>query len=468
MITRTFIKKSNTIIKGCKENFGLNPICMLHYGDMLSRFMLYFDVNNLANEYHNITEKNNIKHYLKMFNCGSINNNLGETLSGTNGSGERKRAVSFDIIAFEMPQEWDEGIGFDSRLDFWFNGASTVSESGSTWYKPSNAKMWEYDGVYSLDTLEKEYEKYLLGEDSIIVAHQHFDHGNENLNLDITNYIQKLINGEKINNGIGIAFAPDLENIFTEEIHYVGFFNNHTNTIFEPVVETIWGNEINDNRYNFTINRNNRLYLYAQIGGNLENLDEIPMCNINGEEYTVKQSKKGVYYVDVFGDKSKHEKDSICYDIWTNIKYNGINLDDVEMEFVVHPSESFFNIGKSNDVINKFSPLIQGINDCEDLLRGEEREVKVYFKRNYTYSDYELLKDAEYRIYVMNADKEVDIISWNNIDCMSDYNTFSIKTDEMLPSIYYVDIKAKYNREIKIFKKCLKFKIVSNSTNSKH
>ena len=466
MITKTFINKSNTIIKGSKENFGLNPICMLHYGDMISRFLIHFDVENLKEIHKNITEKSNIKHYLNMFNCGSIENKLNETINSFNGSGERKRAVSFDIIAFEVPMMWDEGVGFDSSLDFWFNGTSAVSESASTWYKSNNIKPWDYDGIYSLDILKKEYENFISGKESIIISCQHFDHGNENLHLDITEYIQKIINGEKPNNGICLAFSPYLEKN-NGDIQYVGFFNNHTNTIFHPFIETRWGNYINDNRFDFTLNKNNKLYLYAKIGGELASLDELPTCSINGEQYEVKQSKNGVYYVDIFGDRTKYEKDTIYYDVWSNIKYEGVELDDVEMEFVVYSPSSFFNIGKPDNSIIKYTPLIHGVNESEDLVRGEEREIKVYFKRNYTYNEYDILKNAEYRIYVMNANKEVDIIQWDSIDCIGDCNSFLIKTNEFLPSTYYVDIKTKHNGEVKIFKKCLKFTVVSNSTNIK-
>ena len=397
MVTRTFLTKSNTIIKGTKENFGLNPICMLHYGDMLSRFIINFDVTNLKNEYMSMTNVDEVTHFLKMTNCGSVNNSLAETINGFNGATERKRAVSFDVIAFKVPQAWDEGVGFDSRLDFWVNGEAIVDANASTWYKSSNATSWECGGIYSLETLEVEYEKYLQGEKSIIVARQHFDHGNENLSLNITDYIKEIINGGE-NHGLCIAFAPDYENVFTEKVNYVGFFNMHTNTIFAPCIETRWNNTILDNRYDFTLNRKNRLYLYSQIGGSLKNLDKLPKCHIENEEYVVKQSKKGVYYVEIDASTENFTSESIYYDIWSEIVYNGVVFDDVEMEFVVNPHESFFKIGKKDSAINKINIMVQGVNDMETLNRGEQREVEVYFKQSYTHGEYRLLDDVEYRV----------------------------------------------------------------------
>ena len=47
MVFRTFLDKCNTIVKGSNDNFGLNPILMLHYGGLVSRILIYFDLEEL-------------------------------------------------------------------------------------------------------------------------------------------------------------------------------------------------------------------------------------------------------------------------------------------------------------------------------------------------------------------------------------------------------------------------------------
>ena len=47
MVFRPFLDKCNTIVKGCYDNFGLNPILMLHYGGLVSRILIYFDIEEL-------------------------------------------------------------------------------------------------------------------------------------------------------------------------------------------------------------------------------------------------------------------------------------------------------------------------------------------------------------------------------------------------------------------------------------
>ena len=47
MVTKTYLSKSNTIIKGTDDNFGLNPISFISYGNILSRIILWFDIEKL-------------------------------------------------------------------------------------------------------------------------------------------------------------------------------------------------------------------------------------------------------------------------------------------------------------------------------------------------------------------------------------------------------------------------------------
>ena len=465
MITRTFIKKSNTIIENTNNNFGLNPICSLHYGTTISRFLLYFDIENIKKEYDNgnFNSDNKVTHTLRMTNCGSIDDRrFKDTIPDFCGSGIRKRASSFEIIAFEIPSNWDAGVGFDSSMDFWLIGDSAISNDGSNWEFAYNGKEWDENGIYSNEYLNSEYVKFANGEKSIIISRQKFDYGNEDINLDITTYINDVINGEKENNGICISFSPYTELLKSDATRYVGFFNNNTNTFFAPYIESRCNKQLIDNRFNFTNGKENKLLFICNLGDNLTNLDEIPTCTINGIEYPVKQAKKGVYEATISADET-FEKDSILYDVWSNIKYNGKVLNDVEMEFVVNGDENYFSLGKFKHNEKTFSPLLIGINGMEKINMGEIRTVKIYFKEEYTNNSYELLDKAEYRIYVLDGKREIDVIN-DYIDQIEDFNLFQINTGQLLPQNYHVDIKITYNNEVRCFKNCLEFEVVNNVT----
>ena len=48
-----------------------------------------------------------------------------------------------------------------------------------------------------------------------------------------------------------------------------------------------------------------------------------------------KQATKGIYYVDVNLSSEEYESDTMIYDVWSNIKYKGKELKDVELSFVI-------------------------------------------------------------------------------------------------------------------------------------
>ena len=49
IVTKTYIEKSNTIIKREKSNTGLNPVIELNYGGMLTRSLIYFLISFILN-----------------------------------------------------------------------------------------------------------------------------------------------------------------------------------------------------------------------------------------------------------------------------------------------------------------------------------------------------------------------------------------------------------------------------------
>jgi hypothetical protein len=157
-----------------------------------------------------------LHHKLKMTNCGSVtlplfNNNVFVSCK------EKQRAVSFDIIAFRLPCEWDEGRGFDYQKDYIKDSHKIVSTDGSNWFQAKNGIDWDENGIYSYETLTKDYfENFNKNDDAIIIGKQHFDNGTENMELDITNYINQVLIDNKKFNGIGLAFSPNFEDITTD------------------------------------------------------------------------------------------------------------------------------------------------------------------------------------------------------------------------------------------------------------
>ena len=460
MVTRTFLTKCNTIFEKSTENLGLNNVIMLNYGQNVSRALIYFPLKAIESslKVNNELNTNGFTHRLKMTNCASID--FTDKYKGS------VRASSFDIIAFRIPVQWDQGRGFDPYEEIWIKGSRCISDQGSNWYQAANGIRWDSvgtentleksdkytDGIYSKKFLYDEYEKFKKGEESVIIAKQHFDFGNEDLDLDITEYVNGCLgeNPKYINNGLCLAFSPILEELEDFDTKYVGFFSNNTNTFYHPIVETRCIDAIQDNRFCFVSGKPNRLYLIADE-------DEIitdVTCIIDGTSYEAKEPSNGVFYVEV--SLPSTQKKMLMEDEW-HFTSNGKPMTWTD-EFTVLPK----NLKRDSKALN-ISPSIYGINDNEDIYQGDKRIVSVIF--NIPYSDeYYITEKAYYRIYVKDGMREIDVIDWDAISCFGKEQEFMIKSNELTPSNYFIDIKVENGKETRIFKEVGKFRVVDNAT----
>lgn len=266
--------------------------------------------------------------------------------------------------------------------------------------------------------------------------------------------------------GTGITYVTKYYKRIKNDVNqqYVGFFTDHTNTFFHPYVEVFYDESIMDDREAFYPGKVNRLYLYSNIGGKPENLDELPVCMFEGVAADVKQVTKGVYCAEIL--LTDHEPDVICYDVWSNLKYQGVEQDDVELETVILPRNEYFKIGSGQPKIENLVPSVYGINDDEGVKRGDVREVVVDFRKKYTTNERQTTTDAYYRLYVLDGEREIDILNgYQPVERTFLHNYFVLYTEDLIPNKkYYVDIKVKSGREEKFFKNVLHFKVIDDVT----
>ena len=479
MITRTYISKMDTIIRDSDINTSLNPVAELSYGSSVTRVLCYFDHKKIQKmvEDKTFADITKLKHTLKITNVGSIDFGQMKCKEWSSVTDDVKlRSTSFDLIFFLIPQEWDEGRGFDYKRDFFNQGlyrtngmniqdtSKLISTEGVNWYQAKNGYFWDEEGVFSNATLSVEYDNFSskLGS-NIIIGRQHFEVGNEDISLDITEIFNKFILNELPNYGLGIAYTPMTELLEEKEPieHYLGLFTNKTNTFFEPFVETQYNDIISDDRANFTLDKDNKLYLYCNIGGELDNLDEMPTCTVNGKEYEVHQFSKGIYYININISSNDFKAHTMLYDIWDNIKYHGVSFDAVEMDFTLYPNKLFFNFGNGIEQNQRVEPTIYGIQHSEKIKRGDIRKVNILSKIPYTKNKGMIVDKMYARVYIKDGNREVEIFPYEQVNKTFDENYFIIDTNVLIPQRYYIDIKVEYNRELIVSKELLQFDIVN-------
>ncbi len=464
MVIRTYIEKNNTIIKDSEVNTGRNPIAEIYYGGFdtktdYTRHLLYFGVEDLQERYNNgqLGDLSKVTHTLKLCNSSYFDQNLQaqKLLDG------KQRTSSFDLILFKVDQDWDEGTGYDygrQILTVESNNNITFVEGASNWFYSQTNTDWTFDGVYSG-----------TASSAITIATQHFDKGNENIEMDITSEVNDLITGGTDNFGYGIAFTHDLEEIVTVPSQYVGFFTRHTQTYYEPFLETIYNNPIHDNRKNFYKNKLNRLYLYSNVNGEPKNLDNNPSVTIYDEDGTVFsaitsaqtiQATTGIYYAEVFVPDTAN--DGVLYfDVWGDINVDGVSLSDVELDFEIKDDTEYYQIGNNDSLPVDYAMSLSGVKRDEKIKRGDVRKIMVSARLPYTINESKVIDNLQYRLWVREGNTQVNVIDWQDVNMAYLKNYFLLDTSWMIPNRYYIDIKLTSNQEVKHYVDTMQFEIVN-------
>jgi len=234
---RSYFNKNNTLIKDSQINTAKNPNTEIFYGSGFSKFIFRVDLTDLKSKIDNgdLVITPNTKHYLHLTNTIFGDESL---LGQKNGKG-RERTTSFDLIISPINEFWDEGVGFDYEQAYdYTSGNETFDQRPSNWFNRTTLDTWSQEGVYSTSPNQ-------------IIDTIHFDNGNENLKADITSYVNSIVTGTSINYGLVLAFSPEFMDVTNDVDQSVAFYTMYTQTFYEPFVETVFDDTIEDNRENF-------------------------------------------------------------------------------------------------------------------------------------------------------------------------------------------------------------------------
>jgi hypothetical protein len=496
-ILRSYIDKNNTIISNSYVNTGRNPVIELNFGasDLIvpnfgyTRFIFDLDLSlleqNIASGVISTGCTSAMTHTLKMTNTSSFDNELLNTFM----SNERRRATSFDLILWRIPkfsgntgnpQQWDEGVGYDySDFNIAQNSANggispltyvdsrAYSTRPSNWYQTTTLSGWSQNGIY--DNRNQGDVNY---SGLTIIATQHFELGNEDLNMDMTNEINGILNGSITGvTGWGISYLPQIENITgLTDSYSVAFFSRHTQTFYQPYLLTDYNDLIQDNRNQFLKNQENKLFLYIYQNGDLVNLDSDPFVRIedrNGDAVTGMGAlttclkTKGVYEVVVPNGFANFPTPCQFYDVWSGLTINGQSIPNVTNQFTLQQYSSGIQIGPVSKEPQIYGFDFYGILQNEKILNSDIRKVGVTIKKAYTGQQMLLDVSAFYRVYVTEGTTEVIVQDWTPVNRTPNEYYFIFDMRDKIPNQYYVDIQVNSSGEKNTYKRQLTFSIVN-------
>lgn len=450
---RSYFEKNNTIIKNSQVNTAKNPTTEIFYGSGFSKFLFKVDFTDL------ISKVNSGEHVVTAGTTHTLhltNTIFGdETFLGAKRGTGRQRTNSFDLILFQIPEFWDEGLGFDYEdggYDF-TTGNVTFDERPSNWYNRTTINEWTAEGVY--------------GTNPTVIDTVHFDNGNEDLNVDITNYVNGIITGN-INHGLGLAFAVVYQDLTPEVDRSVAFFTKYTQTFFEPYVETFFDDRINDDRNNFVEKVNQNLYLYVTKGTNFYDLDTLPTVDILDSTNTIisglsnltsTKIRKGVYKITFGLDGVLCDGRRFFFDKWKGLSLDGVDISDVIQKFIPKPYTSLYTVGQNQTDLDRYVIQFFGIKQNEKVKRGEKRKIVVTF-RSINNPVNSLFDEVYYRLFIKEGRTDVIVHDWTQIDVTNE-NSFTLDTSIYIPREYYMEIKGKTHNEEIFYNEHIKFEILS-------
>ena len=496
-ILRSYINKNNTIISNSYVNTGRNPVIELNFGasDLIvpnfgfTRFIFDLDLSlleeNIASGVISTGCTSAMTHTLKMTNTSSFDNELLNSFM----SNERRRATSFDLILWRIPkfsgttgqpQYWDEGVGYDYND---FNIAQNSANGGispltyvdsraystrpSNWYQTTTLSGWSQNGIYN-----NKNEGSVNYSGLTIVARQHFELGNEDLNMDMTAEINGVLNGSITGvTGYGISYLPQIENITgLTESYSVAFFSRHTQTFYQPYLLTNYNDLVEDDRNLFLKNQENKLFLYVYQNGDFVNLDSDPFVRIedrNGVAVTGMTSlstclkTKGIYEVTVPNGFANYPTPCVFYDVWSGLTINGQSVPNVTNQFTLQPYTSGIQIGSVSKDPQIFGFNFYGILQNEQILNTDIRKVGVTIKKAYTGQQLLLDVSGFYRVYVTEGTTEVLVQDWTPLNRTPNEYYFIFDMRDKIPNQYFVDIQVNTSGEKDTYKRQLTFSIVN-------
>ena len=469
---RNYFLKNNTLIKDNLTNNSQNPVTEVSYGTFnkqVSRFIFDVDFDDLKVKIADgqINPKRIVKHILHMTNSIRY---APKYIGKKSYSLNIDRASSFELELFNINESWDEGSGYV----FEYNDPNFLDvdvlnpvlfPQAVNWSARTTTSGWTQQGAYISGVTQ-------------ILGTQFFEKGDENIEIDITDYINQRIFGTGYTGttaysgdsfGIGIKFPDTYEAMETEFRQAVGFFAKHTNTFYEPFIETIIDDTITDDRNYFYLDKDNDLYLYVNVGGFQQNITVNKVDIFDYEDKLVAtltgssiiNVSKGIYKITLNIDSQTYPDAVLFRDVW-DVTINGKNF-TYDAEFYLISQEKYYTFDQSNQInFENYFFYFWGIGEKENVSAGVTKKIKLTIRELYANQNKFLPLDIEYRLFTTVGKKyEIDIIPFTSVNRTNAGYEFNLDTSWLIPQDYYLQIRMK-NGSYYENKQTLSFTVVSN------
>jgi hypothetical protein len=221
-----------------------------------SRILIGFDYSKISQDRANylIPASGSVKFFLKMYNVEH----------------PETTPEKYYLSVLPISKSWEEGSGLDLET-YTDSGYDPDDNSGfgANWLYARSGSQWNNPGGDFIASLEKT---------------QYFDDGTENLEVDVTDIVEKHINSQTSSYGFCVKLSASYENVAgnsdsVETTYYTKKFSARSSEYFfkRPIIEARWEPQIKDDYPDYKISNsltaitdsNNyvNVYVYNQYNG---------------------------------------------------------------------------------------------------------------------------------------------------------------------------------------------------------
>ena len=179
---------------------------------------------------------------------------------------------NFDVSLFPLAKSWDEGRGMDVIAYRDLDSANFLTAS----ILNGNSTTWTVSGAAGTGSLGESTDIFVIGDlgagSQSLEASQHFERGDEDLYLDVTNIVSASMAGQFMNHGFRISLVSDLE---TDSTTYFvkRFGSRHTlDKSLQPRLLVKYDNQLKDSIHDAEFDLSQSFFTYNMANGEYRNL----------------------------------------------------------------------------------------------------------------------------------------------------------------------------------------------------
>lgn len=462
-IFRSYINKQSTLINSNAStnttNNSLNPIIEIGYGNSSmsftgttvpitattsSRYIFDIDLTPLRNKinYYEYNSSLFEKHTLNFTNVISFSKDeiMYDFL-------ENKRANDITLVLYKLNESFIQGNGYD----YVYNTNTVINQNqlntASNWIKRDNTNNWTEEGSFT--TLDP----------SDIIDTQYIEYGYEDLNFDVTNYINSVLFSGTTHYGFGICLSSSTETLKSEKYNVITFYSRTTNTFYKPYLQSKYNDFVYENRNKFYLDNVNTLCFSTS-----KPLNSAPTVsikdynNLSFSSFTPTKISKFLYKIDFSVSSSSYPDLVNFYDEWS---YN--NKTRIQ-EFTLYDSESLYEMDSH---INNYELWygVHGIKNNQTISNstGTKRiNLNIKQLKDSRITNEPEIFNLQYRVYTTQGKNEIEIISYTNVNKIDGNYYFDIDFSWFIPQFYYLQIRVANNDIEYKNNQLIKFRIVEN------